>query len=220
MQNGYQLFTPKGVWQQLLNLVPKPQSPLGQWCWRQRHYAPQLVQLAEQKLPACLRQTLLRQLLQQIFGTVAARGELDFLLGRRLGIEVPDLQMHYELGLELDLDSQRRFWLAQAERSVTNATGFDAAKKGALVQGAIEAACKADGVLFRANSTELLLLLTQQADPDTLFFQRRLSISGDTELALQLKNYLDTLEPDNLLPSAVMLWLQEIVKTKQATMQN
>lgn len=216
MQNGYQLFTPKGVWQQLLHVVPTPQSPLGQWCWRQRHYAPQLVQLAEQKLPACLRQTLLRQLLQQVFGAVAARGELDFLLGRRLGVEVPDLQMHYELGL----DSQRRFWLAQAGRSVTDATGPDAAKKGALVQGAIEAASTAEAVLFRANSNELLLLLTQQADPDTLFFQRRLSISGDTELALQLKNYLDTLEPDNLLPSAVMVWLQEIVKTKQATMQN
>ncbi len=216
MQNGYQLFTPKGVWQQLLHVVPKPQSPLGQWCWRQRHHVPQLVQLAEQKLPACLRQTLLRQLLQQVFGAVAARGELDFLMGRRLGVEVPDLQMHYELGL----DSQRRFWLLQAGRAITNVTGFDAAKKGALVQGAIEAASTAEAVLFRANSTELLLLLTQQADPDTLFFQRRLSISGDTELALQLKNYLDTLEPDNLLPSAVMLWLQEIVKTKQATMQN
>lgn len=203
MQNGYQLFTPKGVWQQLLNAVPKPQSPLGQWFWRQRHHAPQWVQLAEQKLPACLRQTLLRQLLQQLFGAVAARGELDFLLGRRLGVEVPDLQMHYELGL----DSQRRFWLAQAGRPVTNATRPDAVKPGALVQGVIEAACKAEAVLFRANSTELLLLLTQQADPDTLFFQRRLSITGDTELALQLKNYLDTLEPELLLPPRVLQWL-------------
>lgn len=203
MQNGYQLFTPKGVWQQLLNLVPTPQSPLGQWCWRQRHYAPQLVQLTEQKLPACLRQTLLRQLLQQVFGAVAARGELDFLLGRRLGVEVPDLQMHYELGL----DSQRRFWLLQAGRPVKNATAPDTAKAGVLMQRAKEAPSKAEAVLFRANSTELLLLLTQQADPDTLFFQRRLSITGDTELALQLKNYLDTLEPELLLPAKVLQWL-------------
>lgn len=203
MQNGYQLFTPKVVWQQLLNLVPTPQSPLGQWCWRQRHYAPQLVQLTEQKLPACLRQTLLRQLLQQVFGAVAARGELDFLLGRRLGVEVPDLQMHYELGL----DSQRRFWLLQAGRPVTNATAPDTAKAGVLMQRAKEAPSKAEAVLFRANSTELLLLLTQQADPDTLFFQRRLSITGDTELALQLKNYLDTLEPELLLPAKVLQWL-------------
>ncbi|TXH93810.1 MAG: hypothetical protein E6Q75_14730 [Rheinheimera sp.] len=203
MQNGYQLFTPKGVWQQLLNLVPTLQSPLGQWCWRQRHYAPQLVQLTEQKLPACLRQTLLRQLLQQVFGAVAARGELDFLLGRRLGVEVPDLQMHYELGL----DSQRRFWLLQAGRPVTNATAPDTAKAGVLMQRAKEAPSKAEAVLFRANSTELLLLLTQQADPDTLFFQRRLSITGDTELALLLKNYLDTLEPELLLPAKVLQWL-------------
>ena len=75
------------------------------------------------------------------------------------------------------------------------------------MQGAIEAASTAEAVLFRANSTELLLLLTQQADPDTLFFQRRLSITGDTELALQLKNYLDTLEPELLLPAKVLQWL-------------
>lgn len=32
-------------------------------------------------------------------------------------------------------------------------------------------------------------------DPDTLFFQRRLSVEGDTELGLALKNFLDALEP-------------------------
>ena len=37
----------------------------------------------------------------------------------------------------------------------------------------------------------LLLLATRQEDPDTLFFQRRLQIRGNTELGLALKNELD-----------------------------
>ena len=41
---------------------------------------------------------------------------------------------------------------------------------------------------------EFLLLATRQEDPDTLFFQRRLQIDGDTELGLELKNVLDSLE--------------------------
>ncbi|MDZ7871346.1 MAG: SCP2 sterol-binding domain-containing protein [Rheinheimera sp.] len=112
-----------------------------------------------------------------------------------MSIEVPDLQMHYDLGL----DAQRQFWLAAAGSSAQPGDGE---------------------VLFRANSTELLLLLSQQVDPDTLFFQRRLTILGDTELGLQLKNLLDTLEPDSLLPPALMLWLQEIAKTKPAAIQS
>ncbi|WP_088330982.1 SCP2 sterol-binding domain-containing protein [Lacimicrobium sp. SS2-24] len=43
-----------------------------------------------------------------------------------------------------------------------------------------------------------LALASQQIDPDTLFFQRKLSISGDTELGLYVKNLLDSLELDAL----------------------
>ena len=39
-----------------------------------------------------------------------------------------------------------------------------------------------------------LRLAQRQEDPDTLFFSRRLSIEGDTELGLVVKNALDALE--------------------------
>lgn len=39
------------------------------------------------------------------------------------------------------------------------------------------------------------LLASRREDPDTLFFERRLSIEGDTELGLAIKNLLDALEP-------------------------
>ncbi len=44
---------------------------------------------------------------------------------------------------------------------------------------------------------EFLLLASRQEDPDTLFFQRRLHINGDTDLSLEVKNMLDTIDMDN-----------------------
>ncbi len=51
---------------------------------------------------------------------------------------------------------------------------------------------------IRCNLNELVLLANQKIDPDTLFFQRRLVIEGDTELGLTMKNIMDTLDPENL----------------------
>lgn len=43
-----------------------------------------------------------------------------------------------------------------------------------------------------------LLLATRKEDADTLFFRRQLKTSGDTELGLYVKNFLDGLEPEAL----------------------
>ena len=45
-----------------------------------------------------------------------------------------------------------------------------------------------------ASAHDFLLLAQRQQDPDTLFFSRRLSMEGDTELGLVVKNTLDALE--------------------------
>lgn len=45
-----------------------------------------------------------------------------------------------------------------------------------------------------ASTQDLLRLAQRQEDPDTLFFNRRLSMEGDTELGLVVKNALDALE--------------------------
>ncbi len=47
---------------------------------------------------------------------------------------------------------------------------------------------------FRANLSAFLQLLARQEDPDTLFFNRELSIVGDTELGLMIKNMLDAID--------------------------
>lgn len=47
---------------------------------------------------------------------------------------------------------------------------------------------------FSANLSAFLQLLSRQEDPDTLFFNRQLSIEGDTELGLIVKNMLDAID--------------------------
>jgi O2-independent ubiquinone biosynthesis accessory factor UbiT len=45
-----------------------------------------------------------------------------------------------------------------------------------------------------AGAYDFLQLAQRREDPDTLFFSRRLSMEGDTELGLVVKNTLDALE--------------------------
>jgi predicted lipid carrier protein YhbT len=52
----------------------------------------------------------------------------------------------------------------------------------------------------------------QEVDPDTLFFQRKLKINGDTELAHHVKNTIDTLDPE-VIPG-FMLTLMEQYKLR------
>ena len=49
-------------------------------------------------------------------------------------------------------------------------------------------------VTLSATAHDFLLLAQRQQDPDTLFFSRRLSMQGDTELGLVVKNALDAIE--------------------------
>lgn len=47
---------------------------------------------------------------------------------------------------------------------------------------------------LRARLSAYAQLLARQEDPDTLFFKRELSIEGDTELGLVVKNMLDAID--------------------------
>ncbi len=51
-------------------------------------------------------------------------------------------------------------------------------------------------VTIRGPLADFWKLATRAEDPDTLFFQRRLSIEGDTETGLHVKNLLDALDYD------------------------
>ena len=53
---------------------------------------------------------------------------------------------------------------------------------------------QATDLTLSASAHDFLRLAQRQEDPDTLFFSRRMSIEGDTELGLIVKNTLDALE--------------------------
>ncbi|WP_165872726.1 ubiquinone anaerobic biosynthesis accessory factor UbiT [Celerinatantimonas diazotrophica] len=53
-------------------------------------------------------------------------------------------------------------------------------------------------VSFSGNLNDFLVMVGRREDPDTLFFQRRLSIEGDTQLGLEVKNLLDNIDYDEL----------------------
>jgi len=43
---------------------------------------------------------------------------------------------------------------------------------------------------------DFFVLVGRQVDPDTLFFQRRLGMEGDTALGLEVKNFLDAFDAE------------------------
>lgn len=51
---------------------------------------------------------------------------------------------------------------------------------------------------IEASVYDFLVLVGQQEDPDTLVFQRRLVVQGDTELGLEVKNFLDGLDVESI----------------------
>ena len=66
-----------------------------------------------------------------------------------------------------------------------------------------------DDVSISGESPDFILLATRQADPDTLFFQRKIRIEGDTELGLGVKNTMDSMDWDDL-PMPLQRILQSV----------
>lgn len=67
----------------------------------------------------------------------------------------------------------------------------------------------------RGTATDLLLLASRREDADTLFFQRRLILIGDTELGLTVRNLLDQL-PWHDIPLGLRIILHRAAGLAQA----
>ena len=66
-----------------------------------------------------------------------------------------------------------------------------------------------DDVSFSGNLNDLVLIAGRKEDPDTLFFQRRLIIEGDTELGLEVKNLMDSIDLEQL-PKPMQILLHQL----------
>ena len=136
--------TPLPAGNHLLRLVPPP-----------HRIAPLL-----RAVPKSLRTRVIERAMAQALAQPLAEHALEFMDGRRLGIEVSDLGLRWVVEL-------------QGTRLV-------------VVDAPAEAT-------VRGTATDLLLLAGRLEDADTLFFQRRLVLTGDVELGLTARNMLDRL---------------------------
>lgn len=64
-------------------------------------------------------------------------------------------------------------------------------------------------VSFIGNANDLIMIATRRQDPDTLFFQRRLIVEGDTELGLYVKNLMDSIESETM-PKPLRITLEKL----------
>jgi predicted lipid carrier protein YhbT len=115
------------------------------------------------RIPTRWQRRALEAAMARVLGPALAAGDLAFLEGRCLGIDVADLDLHWAIGL----------------RDARLATVADAPE-----------------ARVRGTATDLLLLAGRVEDADTLFFQRRLVLTGDTELGLTARNLLEGLRWD------------------------
>jgi O2-independent ubiquinone biosynthesis accessory factor UbiT len=134
-------------------------------------------------LPQRWQRNLLERAMARVLAVPLHDGTLDFMRGRRLGIEVSDLQLRWVLEL----------------------------RDGRL--------CVGDGVpeaSVRGSATDLLLLASRLEDADTLFFQRALELTGDTELGLTARNLLERL-PWESVPLGLRIALNRGARFARAT---
>jgi len=122
-------------------------------------------------LPSALQEKVLTAACNLVFKSMLDAGEMSFLRGNHLYLSVTDIPC---------------CWL------------FRLHKRGLTVKAiqGNDRACVAGHAYVEISASWAIfcLLALGEVDPDTLFFKRKLLIEGDTELGLEVKNFLDRME--------------------------
>ncbi|OCG14978.1 hypothetical protein A9G09_04845 [Gilliamella sp. wkB292] len=125
------------------------------------------------------------------------------------------LQLQFKHSLEDgDLDFLENRWL-KIEVTDLQLIWFVSLIENKLVVNREEIA----DVSFIGNANDLIMIATRRQDPDTLFFQRRLIVEGDTELGLYVKNLMDSIEIE-AMPKFLRLTLEKLADIIQTAPEN
>ena len=100
---------------------------------------------------------------------------------------------------ELDFLTNRVLVIALRDSPLRLALGL---RRGRLIQPATP---RRPDLLIESDLDTYITLLQGESDPDTLFFQRRLRLRGDTELGLEVKNFLAGQAPPPVLQRLLAL---------------
>jgi predicted lipid carrier protein YhbT len=134
---------------------------------------PKILQPSLRFVPFSAQKSLLIPALHSVFSEAITDGDFEFLQDKWLKISILDLQLNWWLSFDQD-----QLIMASLKDNIT------------------------EDVSFSANGDDLVLIAGRKQDPDTLFFQRRLKIEGDTELGLEVKNLIDAIDIEQL-PSSI-----------------
>jgi predicted lipid carrier protein YhbT len=170
------VFNLPSISQAALNLKPIERLPL-KIRVRMIEVMPKILRPSLRLLPFVAQKSVLLPALSSVFHEAIEDGDFEFLQGRWLKIAIIDL----ELTWWLSFDDNKLVMASKEEMFENNIT---------------------EDVSFSATGDDLVLIAGRKQDPDTLFFQRRLKIEGDTELGLEVKNLIDAIDIDQL-PSSV-----------------
>ena len=132
-----------------------------------------------------------------------------FALKRQVLEQVLSWQFRQALA-DGELDFLEGRWLSTHVRDI-GLLWYTSVINGRLV---VSPEAEAD-VSFSADASDLLMIAARKQDPDTLFFQRRLVIEGDTELGLYVKNLMDAIELEQM-PKALRIMLLQLADFVEA----
>ena len=149
---------------------------------------PTMLRTVTRCAPKATQAGVLQLALNQFFRPELKAGELDFLSGKTLVVQVADIGLQFAISLN---GSRLAVQLASAQQDL----------------------------LLKAELTDFVAMISNTADPDTLFFRRRLQMLGDTELGLYCKNLLDSIGPERL-PKLCQLGLSWLAQQQQLASDN
>lgn len=138
---------------------------------------PKILRPSLRLLPFKAQKAVLLPALTSVFCEAIEEGDFEFLQDKWLKIVITDLALTWWLSF----DENKLVMASKEEMSANNSC---------------------EDVSFSATGDDLVLIAGRKQDPDTLFFQRRLKIEGDTELGLEVKNLIDAIDIDQL-PNSV-----------------
>jgi len=124
-------------------------------------------------LPPKLHTAAIVKILNTVLEIPLQEGDLDFLEDQSVSVGITDLKLRFALSLEQDKGLKREKLVGRTWQ-------------------------KNDDLNLRGNLYDFLLLASRTEDSDTLFFQRRLKMTGSTDLGLEVKNLLDGLEMESV----------------------
>ncbi len=136
-----------------------------------------LLSLAHKIMPTQLEKHFVLYQVKRLSQPFIDEGEIDFLDDKVVKVEIPELAAHWyftKIGNQL---------VMLEEMEALSLSSSSSPQPDVVFSGSINA---------------LVLMASQKVDPDTLFFNRQLQITGDTELGLEVKNLFDQFDLERL----------------------